>query len=69
MLYISNNTSIYSFRYLIKKSIAATVPLAKIIGTRVDTHIIKEATKETGESTRVSYPPIKLNCQMYIIIT
>ena len=37
---------------LFRKSIAAVVPLAKIIGPKVDIDIIHEATKETSESTR-----------------
>ena len=35
------------------KSIAAIVPLAKIIGPRVDIDIMKEARNKTTESTRV----------------
>ena len=38
---------------LFKKSIAAIVPLAKIIGPWVDIDIMKEARNKTSESTRV----------------
>ena len=38
---------------LFKKSIAAIVPLAKIIGPRIDIDIMKEARNKTIESTRV----------------